>query len=214
MKENSPEARERILEAAGKVFSERGFKAATVREICRQAKVGLGSVNYYFRDKDGLYLAVLEGLLSRRFDRFPMDDCLDASLTPRQRLRLFVYYFLQRLGGGESAVDGRGRLLAREIAEPSPVMDQLIERFLNPQKEMLLSIVRDLLGPAATPRNVHFCALSVAGQCLHYFYARPVISRLGMILAPGERTLEEIADHITRFSLGGLERVRKGGAVS
>ncbi len=213
MKENSPEARSRILEAAGKVFSERGFKAATVREICRLAGVGLGSVNYYFRDKDGLYLAVLESLFSRSFERYPVDVCLDESLPPRKRLRLFIYLFLLRLAG-ENALDVRGRLLAREIAEPSPVMDTLIERFLKPQKDALVSIILHLLGPAATPQNVKYCALSIAGQCLHYFYARPIILRLSLELPSGEQALEEIAEHIAQFSLGGLERIRKGGIPS
>jgi AcrR family transcriptional regulator len=213
MKESSPEARSRILEAAGRVFSERGFKAATVREICRLAGVGLGSVNYYFRDKDGLYLAVLESLFARSFERYPVDVCLDESLPPRKRLRLFIYLFLQRLAG-ENALDVRGRLLAREIAEPSPVMDTLIEHFLKPQKDALVSIVRHLLGPAATPQNVKYCALSIAGQCLHYFYARPIILRLSLELPFGEQALEEIAKHIAQFSLGGLERIRKGGIPS
>ncbi|MCX7427502.1 MAG: helix-turn-helix domain containing protein [Planctomycetia bacterium] len=43
----SDDARSRILEAAGKVFAERGFKDTTVREICRKAGVNLVGVNYY-----------------------------------------------------------------------------------------------------------------------------------------------------------------------
>jgi AcrR family transcriptional regulator len=213
MKENNPESRSRILEAAGKVFAERGFKAATVREICRLAGVGLGSVNYYFRDKDGLYLAVLEDLLSRSFERYSLDACLDEKVPPRKRLRLFIHRFLQRLAG-ENLSDVRSRLLAREIAEPSHVMDSLIGRFLKPQKDALISIVGQLLGSAATPQKIKYCALSIAGQCLHYFYARPIILRLSVDLPSGEQALEDLAEHITRFSLGGVERVKKGGVLS
>jgi AcrR family transcriptional regulator len=41
----------RVLNAAGLIFAEKGFKDATVREICSAAGVNLASVNYYFRDK-------------------------------------------------------------------------------------------------------------------------------------------------------------------
>ena len=40
----------RVLNAAGPIFAEKGFKDATVREICSAAGVNLASVNYYFRD--------------------------------------------------------------------------------------------------------------------------------------------------------------------
>ena len=39
--------RDRLLEVAGPVFSEKGFEKTTVREICQKADVNLASVNYY-----------------------------------------------------------------------------------------------------------------------------------------------------------------------
>ena len=56
----SDETRARIIEAAGPIFAEKGFRDATVREICDAAEVGLASVNYHFRDKQQLYVDVVE----------------------------------------------------------------------------------------------------------------------------------------------------------
>ncbi len=46
------ETRQRLIEAVGEVFAERGFRAATVRDICQRAQANVAAVNYYFGDKE------------------------------------------------------------------------------------------------------------------------------------------------------------------
>ncbi|MFO0264418.1 MAG: TetR/AcrR family transcriptional regulator, partial [Planctomycetota bacterium] len=52
--------REKILMTAGPMFAQSGYQAVTVRDICDQAGVNLASVNYYFGDKEHLYIEAVK----------------------------------------------------------------------------------------------------------------------------------------------------------
>ena len=59
MGEQDQETRARLLNAAARLFAERGFAKVTVRDICKKARANVAAVNYHFGGKDGLYRAVM-----------------------------------------------------------------------------------------------------------------------------------------------------------
>jgi AcrR family transcriptional regulator len=54
--------REQIVEAATRVFAEKGFRRATTREVAREAGISEGTIYNYFEDKDALLMAILDKL--------------------------------------------------------------------------------------------------------------------------------------------------------
>ena len=56
----APKARERLLETAIGMFAEKGYAGTSVREIVEQAGVSKPVLYYYFKSKEGLFLAILE----------------------------------------------------------------------------------------------------------------------------------------------------------
>jgi len=56
----SEQTRERILEAALKLFQQRGFSETTMRDIAKEAGVALGAAYYYFASKDAIVMAFYE----------------------------------------------------------------------------------------------------------------------------------------------------------
>jgi TetR/AcrR family transcriptional regulator, regulator of cefoperazone and chloramphenicol sensitivity len=204
--ERQLDTRQRLLDAAGEVFAEHGFRRATVREICRKANANIAAVNYHFGDKDRLYMEVLREAQRVAHAKYPVMLGLSPDAPAEQRLHAFVRSSLLRLlDPGRPA--WHGVLLSREMVEPTAALDLLIQESVRPRFELLFTIVRELTGPDVPEERVRLCAQSVVGQCLYYYHGRHVITRLQ---PPEERVpldVECLAEHITEFSLGAMREL-------
>lgn len=216
MREQPASTRDRILEAATEVFLDKGFAAATVRDICKRAGANVAAVNYHFKDKGGLYLAVLENIMVSHLRVYPPDQGLGGNPTVEERLEAFVRSFLSRiiLGDGKCDPDATTRLMAEAMVSPSPYLDHLARFHMLPLKERILGIVSDFLGEPRDSRLVLDSASSIVGQVLLYFYMQPAMDALGPGIKPGPEDVDRLAAHITAFSLAGLHEARHGAGRS
>lgn len=198
--------RQQLLEAAGAVFAEVGFRAATVREICQRAEANIAAVNYHFGDKETLYRAVLQETHRAAIAKYPPDFGLARGASPEQRLRAFVYSFLMRIfSEGPSA--RHGKLMAREMIEPTGALDEIVKENIRPMSVVLISIIGDLLGKKADDETRRLCAMSVVSQVLFYHHCRPVVMRMFPDMKFNGPGIEKLTAHITRFALAGIREM-------
>lgn len=197
------DTRDRLLEAAGQVFSESGFRAATVRDIVRRAGgANIAAVNYHFRDKEGLYAAVLEHFAREAVAKYPPHGGLPPGAAPEDQLHAFVRALLLRIfDKGHQSV--HGKLMAREMIEPTRALGRLVEQVLRPMYGRLCAIIKTLAGPRASLARVERSAKSVVGQCLFYKHCGPVLERLEGRL-PDEKDVDALAAHVVAFSIRGI----------
>lgn len=207
--EESSDTEKRLLDAAGEVFAEFGYRAATVRQICEKAGANVAAVNYYFRDKEGLYLAVLRSVPDAHAEKYPAQVDLSPDATPEQQLRVYVQSMIHRVFDA-GRPGWHSKIIAREMVEPTRALDTLLEDVARPLHRQLASIVGRLLGSAATDENVRLGALSVMGQCVYYHHARTVLKRLYPEQMYGAEDIARLAEHITEFSLAGLRELARG----
>ena len=155
--------------------------------------------------KERLYTAVLQYAFGSALERYPPLLDLDGGASAELRLRAFIRSFMLRcLGEGSPA--WLGKLMAREMAEPTRALDILIQEAFRPLFALLMSIVAELLGPQAEAARVRLCADSILGQCLHYRHAQPVFVRFDPGVTFDVAQIERWADHIAEFSLAALRQ--------
>lgn len=200
------ETRHRVLESAGEVFAEKGFHHATVRDICERADANIAAVNYHFQSKEQLYAAVLSYAHGRALEKYPPTLGLPPNAAPRQRLHAFVRAFLLRIfDQGHPA--WHGKLMAREMVDPTGALDALTDQFIRPQSLVIGSIVHEILGERSTSERIMRCTASVVGQILFYHHCRPVICRVFPQQGYAPADIEQLANHLTDFSFAAMESI-------
>ena len=164
------ETRARLLEAAERLFAERGFEATSVRDITTEAGCNVAAVNYHFGGKDSLYLETFRNLLGelrdRRIRRIRADmDAAGADASLELFLESMANAFLEPL-----VVDGRGRLLtamvSRELMDHRLPANVFLGEFVQPVLEVAVEQLAKV-GPRLDPLTANMCLMSLIGQLLH-----------------------------------------------
>ena len=202
------DTRDSVLDAAERLFAERGFTATSVRAITTEAGVNLASVNYHFGTKDALTGAVFSRRLGpmNRERLLALDRCEeeagDGTLPLEDVVEAFVGPVL-RLGGERHDTDGGlGRLFARIYSESSDALHEILyEQFNEVKKRYVAAFQRAL---PDLPRDelfwkMHF-VISTVAQTLQDPHRLTVLS--GGLCDPSD--IEGVVRRIVPFLSSGM----------
>jgi TetR/AcrR family transcriptional regulator, cholesterol catabolism regulator len=87
--------RDDILDAAARIFSQKGFHAASMQDIAEAVHLKKGSLYYHVSSKQEILLALLDKALDLLIDR--IGEVTKMSLSPAEKLRLSMVTYLQTL---------------------------------------------------------------------------------------------------------------------
>ena len=203
-REDGKETRLRLLGAASEVFAQKGYRDATVADICQQADANVASVNYYFRDKKNLYKEVW---------RHNLENCPapvffeSAAVCPQDRLRAYIQELIQNFTA-EGDLGRLSRLYLMEMVHPTGLIQDAWHETMEPRRRKLHDMLRELIGgPHAHDLTIRLCELSIVNQCrmfvtlkrsdLEYMLGRPLSPEL----------IQRMAGHIADFSIAGIRAV-------
>jgi AcrR family transcriptional regulator len=197
----SDEPRQRLLEAAGEEFAEKGFKAATVKAITDRAGANIAAVNYYFRDKEGLYVEAVKAACCGQSREFPFPDWPPGT-PPATKLADFIRAEVHHLVDSRSQPWHR-QLMMQELARPTPACAELVRDVIRPRAEVIGGILAELLPDVPRSKRT-LIAHSIVGQCVFHRIAQPIVSLLVGEEEYRSYDADRLAEHITEFSLAAL----------
>ena len=204
--------RERLLDVAEELFSERGFDGASVRDLAGAAGCNIASVNYYYGGKERLYeevwrrhLALLRDTRMASIDKVMADSGGNPPLE--ELLRSFAYAFIGPLvdqSGGRRLI----RLMARELVDPHLPSDMFGEDVIKPTLIKMQQALAKAC-PGLDESKVPLVVFSLVGQLIHTIRIKPIL-RWADDEALAVFDVARLVDHIVAFSAAGIRACVKG----
>jgi AcrR family transcriptional regulator len=209
--QRSGETREKLLAAASTVFMEKGFRDATVSEICKRAGANVSAVSYYFGSKEALYQEAWRHSFTESVKAHPVDGGVSAEAPVTERLRGHVKALMGRIADENS----RDFFISwMEIVNPTGLLQEIMKSEFIPLREKTLSLMRELLGPDATEQQVVYCETCLISMCFHPMLIQRVRQRTKNFEGPHPvEDLDAFIDHVLTFTLAGIAAIRKDLSV-
>jgi TetR/AcrR family transcriptional regulator len=198
------DVRSRILDAAERVFAERGYAGAATREIAERAGIGKRMLFYYFPTKDTVYRATLErivGAMVAIHEAFRREPGPIGLADATEAITHFAATNLPAV-----------RILVREIMDDGPLLAELASEHLAPLFERgAEEVVRNMdRGLFRTTDPMHVL-VNVGGVTLFYFLMQPLLERVWERDPLAPDTVAERAAAARDFVMYGLAGVARRG---
>jgi len=148
---NESGTRERVLDAAERLFSERGIDATSLRSLTREAGVNLAAVHYHFGCKDALLDAVVERRASpineeRIAELRRARECAASSgISVEAILSAFLMPGVRSFEAFGEARAQFSRLVARIEAQPPDKLEALWRKHFGDVSRLFLEALQDAL---------------------------------------------------------------------
>lgn len=202
--------RARMLDVAVEAFGRDGFAGVTTRQIADEAGASLPTLNYYFGDKAGLYLACAHEIADR-YERAMGEvarsvvAALGAPMDPdaaRARLKqLFgglIDFLLSRDDTKTWAL-----FIQREIANPGEAYEVLYGRVWMPGVEIAAALIARALGLPETTTDARVRAILLISSLTGFSSGRQVATRVLGLAAPAHaaavaQAIEQDIDRLGR----------------
>ncbi len=198
--------RQKLLEAACKVFSEVGYHDGTVARICEEAGANRAAVNYYYGDKQNLYRDVWNHTSRLADEAYPLQSTGEEA-SPEDGLRAFIRSLVLRAFDAGPAGQF-ARIIAFEMADPMEFLSEERMRVREDLFDLFEGIARDMVGRAVSRDDLVVCRIMVLAPSLGIGMRRFGCHAKRVPHEMFESDPEEMAERMFRFALAGIEDLR------
>jgi AcrR family transcriptional regulator len=201
--------RRNILDAATKIFAERGYGNASVREITKKAGANQAAITYHFGGKGGLYREVLKMAFAAFNELFTLDPLEIERMSGEEAVRIFLHQQFSSL----RRRNGFGRFLkifSWETVNRSEVFESYVAIEPLPIFALAQAIVRKFLPSTSNSETVLLVSVWFVQQATIFIRDFERLSRPPLNLAVDDHFVDRLIGLITQLLLSGLNGTADG----
>ena len=163
----------KIINAAIVLFANKGYESTTTREICKHAGVNLSLISYYFKNKEGLYLSIIEsivnyGLTFLKDDIEKANELSSLSYQEKTKLLLSLLEKYTTFLYSESVPNNFVILMLKEQTLSKSQFGDLYSKKIQLFYQALRKILASLLGKKEDDKAVIFEVSAIIGEILSF----------------------------------------------
>jgi AcrR family transcriptional regulator len=190
-----------LIDAAIRLFGERGYDAVSTRDVADLAAANIGSIAYHFGGKPGLRLACAEHVIAniaatvgpaflRPLPPLTPDQALE---TIERMMRVFTNFWMVN-ESSQSFVN----FMLREMLVKGEVSELFYSIWMKPMHKRFCELFGIATGRDAGSHEVKIAVFSFIGQVFHFRVGQPLIMRRLEWDELGEREAEHVVEGLVR----------------
>jgi len=194
------DVRRLLLEASQQLFASHGYRGVSVKTIADKAGVNPAMVYYYFNNKDGLFVSVVEETLHPIIEKV-------YELTSIDDIETFIEQFLDIYMTTVSSNPWFPVLLNREVLLPEGrFQQQFIRQVVTPVSNRIKKLLerQKARGEIATEVDPTLATINLISLAVFPFLAMPVF-RQALVPEMDDIFIASLSRHTTRIYLHGVE---------
>ncbi len=192
--------KEKILDIARKLFAENGFDGTSIRDIAAAATVNLGSISYYFGNKEKLFATVINHQLAPLEEKMIAVVQGNGSVQEKisQLLHLQAFFILKR--------DKAARAIFAEAAIGGRRLPQLAQASLRRRHQLISSVIEAGIKQGVFRKcNPEYATWSLLGMVGIYMVMRPIIQPTEESQPYDDTFINRVVDTARELFFSGIE---------
>ncbi len=215
------ETKDRLLDAAERLFAERGFDGASMRALTQAAGVNVSAANYHFGSKEALLRATLlrriEPLNRRRLERLDVleREAAGEPLAIESILEAFLRPIFDERAASVDATSRFRQVAARLYSDPPEVVDAMKRELFGPVMIRFVGALSKSL-PEKPRREIELGFQFSVGVIVHVISGHLVSMLSSKDAAPASEDVElsdeSLLEQMIAYTAAGLrsQRLRRG----
>ena len=187
-------SKESVIKAATKIFAKKGFDGTSMREIAKSAHLTKPMIYYHFKNKEDLYLYILENsisMLSKKVEKVTSEDREPEEII-RKVVKIYVKYFKEE--------EDIFRIIHREIISRSKYISILTDKyFLSIHHSISNVLYKGIEKGVFKEMNKKMATTSIIGIIAFYFARWRLIGQSSNKKLVTEKEINSLDSHIVKM---------------